>query len=344
MKEVRIRENEAGQRFDKFLKKYFPEAPGSFIYKMLRKKNITLNGKKAAGDEKIKTGDGVKFFLAEETMEKFRGSQTVKAVRVTGQMPDIIYEDRHILLLNKPDGMLSQKAKKEDESVVEYITQYFLRQGSITPEELLTFKPSICNRLDRNTSGLIVAGKTLLGLQTFAALFKERGLAKYYLCLVFGKVAECAHISGYLVKDEKRNQVHIAKSSAEVSEDRIDSAPVEIETEYMPVAYTRDITLLRVHLITGKTHQIRAHLASVGHPIVGDYKYGDNKKNDSYKQKYGISSQMLHAYELQLKEMDKEFAVLSNRSFYAPVPEVFWQVIKETAWAHGTHEALEVQH
>ena len=182
MKETIIKENESGQRLDKYLKKYLPQAPGSFIYKMLRKKNITLNGKKAAGQEKLNTGDSIKFFLAEETIDKFTGNAAASESYPVKKDLEIIYEDDNILLINKPAGMLSQKAKKEDVSLVEYVIGYLLSNGSVTKEELLTFHPGICNRLDRNTSGMVVAGKSLAGLQIMGEAFKERTLAKYYLC------------------------------------------------------------------------------------------------------------------------------------------------------------------
>ena len=340
MKEIIIRENEAGQRFDKYLKKYLSEAPGSFIYKMLRKKNIVLNGKKATGDEKLKTGDSVKLFFADDTLDKFTASsKTVAAPVPSGKSVklDIVYEDNHILLINKPSGMLSQKAKVSDVSVVEHVTDYLLETEQLTKDDLRTFHPAVCNRLDRNTSGLITAGKSLAGLQMMSELFKERTLKKYYLCFVKGKITKQTYIRGFLTKDEKTNRVSIHKQSTGT-----DSMP--IETEYIPIAWNHEMTLLKVHLITGRTHQIRAHLASQGHPLLGDYKYGNSKWNDPYKKKYKIADQMLHAYELQLPDLKQPLEHLSGKMFQAKVPSVFWKLIKETTWEHGIQEALEVLH
>lgn len=345
MKELIIHDNEAGQRLDKLLRKYLSEAPGSFIYKMLRKKNIVLNGKKATGNEHLKKGDSVKLFLSDDTIAKFQASgKTVEeSIKNTVKL-DVIYEDQNVIFINKPSGMLSQKAKETDVSVVENVTAYLLESGQLTSENLKTFRPSICNRLDRNTSGLIVAGKSLAGLQQMGELFKKRTLKKYYLCIVKGRITEPAHIRGYLAKDEKTNRVSLSRGS--LSKDAI-GFPVKglpIETEYVPIAWNEEMTLLKVHLITGRTHQIRAHLASTGHPLLGDYKYGSKKWNDCYKKGWKIEDQVLHAYQLTMPGMKKELENLSGKTFYAKVPEIFWKLIKETAWEHGTREALEVLH
>lgn len=314
MQEIIISANEAGQRFDKLLAKYLNEAPKSFIYKMLRKKNIVLNGKKATGNEKLAVGDSVKLFLADETIEKF----SKMAVVHTNKKLDIIYEDAHVLLINKPVGMLSQKAEAKDESLVEHIISYLLESGQLSEEVLRKFKPSICNRLDRNTSGLVVAGKSLVGLQTMGELFKERSLKKYYRCLVSGRIDKKQYIKGYLTKDETTNKVTI------LQREEPDSLP--IETEYEPLWANDTCTLLEVHLITGRTHQIRAHLASQKHPIIGDYKYGNRKINDNFKEKYKLQSQLLHAYRLEMPELNGELAKLSNQQFVAPLPKLFEKI------------------
>lgn len=336
MKEIKITANESGQRLDKLLKKYLKEATGSFIYKMLRKKNIVLNDKKASGNEKLKEGDSVKLYFSDETLKKFEGQSVAppKMKKTSGKKLPVIYEDEHILLINKPVGVLSQKAEKNDISMVEYLTDYLMESGQITEEALKTFRPAVCNRLDRNTSGLIVAGKSLPGLQKMAEIFKDRSVKKYYLCIVKGKITKFAHIDGYLTKDERTNKVTVADRKGEQ----------RIETEYEPVAWNDEVTLLRVHLITGKTHQIRAHLSSIGHPLLGDYKYGHRPTNEKYKKEYHLSAQLLHAYQITFPELQEPLKHLSGKSYTAPVPEKFWKIIKETKWVHGIQEALEVQH
>ena len=345
MKELEINANEAGQRFDKYLKKYLKEAPDSFLYKMLRKKNIVLNGKKADGREKLAAGDRVKLFLSEETVEKFSGGAPLKKVSaglIQEELchriaPDILYEDSHVLLVNKPSGVLSQKAASGDISMVEYVTAYLLENGQLAEGELRTFRPSVCNRLDRNTSGIIAAGKSLAGLQALSELFRERGMGKYYLCIVRGELEETAYIRGFLKRDMKAHKVR-------VSEEKEGEDWLPIETEYIPLAQSSRMTLLKVHLITGRTHQIRAHLASEGHPVLGDYKYGDRAFNEVFRKKYAVKDQLLHAYELRMPKLGGALLGLSEKNITAPVPALFWKIIEETSWQHGIREALEVLH
>ena len=359
MREIKVTANEAGQRLDKLLSKYMREAPKSFFYKMMRKKNITLNGKKAQGNEMLSCGDVVKLFLAEDTILKFQGggdangvvklsgrtgrsgrdvpgrtqgSDTPEKLHGSGsarkcdmkkQPLDIIYEDDHIVLINKPSGMLSQKAKPQDISLVEYLTEHLLENGSITAEQLQLFHPSICNRLDRNTSGIVVAGKSLIGLQTMSRLLQDRSMRKYYRCIVKGSMKGSCHLKGYLTKDEKTNTVRISENPGS-SEDKA------IETKYTVLASENGLSMLEVHLITGRSHQIRAHLASIGHPILGDTKYGDERLNRIYREKYGVRSQMLHAYRLEFPKMEGTLGYLSERTFSAEPPEIYGRVFSKT--------------
>lgn len=315
MQQINVNANEAGQRLDKLLGKYLSEAPKSFLYKMLRKKNITLNGKKASGSEKLSVGDEVKLFLSDDTIRKFSKRESFSCTNVT---LDIIYEDENILLINKPVGMLSQKACDKDVSVVEHLISYLIFSKQITQEELATFKPSICNRLDRNTSGLIAAGKSLVGLQELSRMFKDRSLSKYYLTIVSGRVEKPSVIKGYLAKDAKTNKVTITEIPKE------DAAA--IETEYRPIKIGEHCTLLEVHLITGKTHQIRAHLSSIGHPIYGDFKYGDLKLNANLKENYGLKHQLLHAYRVVFPKLTGDLCALSEKEFKAPLSKQFKKI------------------
>lgn len=315
MKSYLIDKNSCDQRFDKYLMRILKEAPSSFIYKMLRKKNITLNGKKATGKEILNPGDEIKIFLADDTFDKFSGNASAGKVSkfiVVDDNIDIIHENDDYMLLNKPSGVLSQKSSPSDISINEMALSYLYNRGQITDESLKLFKPSVANRLDRNTSGLIFFAKTLHGAQYLSRILSDRDLDKRYRCIVAGEVKNSCLIEGFLTKDESKNKVSIT-AEAVTDEDK------PIKTEYFPIKTKGDITLLEVHLITGRSHQIRAHLASINHPIIGDYKYGNKKLNDFYKKQFGVEDQLLHAYSVSLKE----------DCFIAPLPHVFTEIMGE---------------
>ena len=316
MRELMFQED-AGQRLDKYLQKYLKLAPKSFLYRMLRKKNIVLNGKKADGSEKLKQGDVIRLYLSDETLEKFREEDRSYPV-----WPDleIVYEDRQVLMVNKPAGMLSQKAAPEDVSLNEYLVGYLLAGGQVTRESLAGFTPGVCNRLDRNTSGLVIGAKTLGAAQEIGRLLKERQAGKYYLALVKGTIRRGERIRGWLVKDRKKNQVTVSREPAE------GGAP--IETAYEPLASNGAMTLLKVELVTGKTHQIRSHLAGTGHPLAGDGKYGDATFNRYFRERYRLNSQFLHSWKIEFPAMDAPFDALSRRTVTAEPPELFRKILQ----------------
>lgn len=318
MQLITVKEKESGQRLDKLLSKYLNQAPKSFIYKMLRKKNITLNGKKADGSEKVEKEDEIKLFLSDETIDKFMEKKEV--MKVAHQL-DILYEDNNVLIINKAAGMLSQKAQKEDISLVEHITSYLLDTKQLTEEELKCFRPGICNRLDRNTSGIIIAGKTLIGLQKMSELLKTRNIDKYYLCIVKGCVKERQLIEGYLLKNKNHNKVSITKEPLEGAE--------YIKTEYEPLKATKEFTLLKVKLLTGKSHQIRSHLQSIQHAVIGDGKYGDVPTNNQLRKMYRLKHHLLHSWQLHLPKMEGDFSELSEQIIEAPIPDYFEELIKK---------------
>lgn len=330
MKQFIIHQNEAGQRFDKYLAKLLREAPKSFLYKMLRKKNITLNAKKATGNEKLCQGDEVRLFLSDETFEKFSSSRAAPRAETS---LEIIYEDQDVLLINKPCGMLSQPDDSGEPSLVEYITGYLLDSGSLTEQELSTFRPSVCNRLDQNTSGIIAAGKSLAGLQELSALFHDRRVHKDYLCVVRGVLREQKQISGFLKKDAKKNKVTVSKKET--------GGAQPIETVYTPLGDNGRVTLLKVRLITGRTHQIRAHLAAEGLPLMGDFKYGSAAWNRSLREKYGLKHQLLHAYRLSFPDSGEGNGLLCGKTFTASPPKLFYQILKEEQLEECYHENLE---
>lgn len=306
MQEFTIGKNEAGQRLDKYLGRILKEAPVSFFYKMMRKKNIVLNGAKCDGKEKLCVGDSVKLFLSDETIEKFGGSKSVSDIGniYPYKKLDIVYEDEDVIFVNKPSGMLTQKAAPTDLSLNEYIIGYLLHENKIDDIQLRTFKPSVCNRLDRNTSGLVLAGKSLQGSRELSQMIKERTIEKYYITVVKGKVMYDSSVSGLLIKDEAANKVSVRSlddNTIAGNDERY------IRTDYHVLGHGEDYTVLEVHLITGRPHQIRAHLAMLGHPVLGDFKYGDRKINEKYK----LKDQLLHSYRVVLPD---------GREYKAAVP------------------------
>ncbi len=324
MKEITIGANEEGKRLDSFLKSYLKEASGSFIYKMLRKKNITLNNKKADGKEKLVNGDSIKLFFSDETFEKFRGQKESSgfknlgdALKTFGEFP-VVFEDDNIVLVNKPWGVLSQRARQDDLSLNEWLIDYLYDKGELTKESLSTYRPSICNRLDRNTSGILICAKTLVGARTMNEIIKDRSVQKYYRTIVTGRIKDGLSLKGFLKKDEKSNKVTIK------DKDPKDESYSYIETEYDPIEYIkdRDLTLLEVKLVTGKPHQIRAHLSSIGHPIIGDVKYGGKKIK-------GLNTQLLHSYRLVFPDkMGDPFTDIQGREFIAQLPDKFKEFLE----------------
>ena len=316
MKEIIIDKKIENKRLDKFLSKLLCQSGKSFIYKMLRKKNIVLNDRKATGNEILKAGDVIRIYFSDETYAKLT---TPKKEITFPEIPDefkVIYEDDDVIIINKWANVLSQKAGDNDISVNEYMLSYLYKKGRINDESLKLFKPSVLNRLDRNTTGIIVGGCSLRGSQEISHALKHRTIDKYYLAIVKGRVKDNIKLKAYLYKDEVSNKVTL---SDEPDIDRIKQFK-PIETEYEVIKADDDISLIKVHLITGKTHQIRAHLSYIGHPLIGDMKYGDIDTNRLYKDRYRVKRQMLHAYELDIPD-DFKLESIRGCRFVIDMPE-----------------------
>ena len=353
----------AGQRLDRFLARCLPKAPVSFFYKMLRRKNITLNGKRAQGGERLKEGDEIRFFLSRETLEKFSGGDLPGLVPVEGDAgkqgirenapsggePEtpgpmekgaeissravrdealrayhslkgvrILYEDGHALILHKPSGILTQRFRPGQDSLNEWLIGYLLESGAVTDQSLRLFRPSVCNRLDRNTSGLVLCGKTLAGSQALSRLIRDRRIRKFYRTVCGGRIEAPGRLEGALTKDRRHNRVQISDGEG-------------ILTAYRPLALLGSCTYLEVELITGKTHQIRAHLARAGHPLIGDRKYGNPRINQAFPT---LSCQLLHACRVEFPPLEGALEGLSGRQVVDPLPEEFKRILEGLTDGH----------
>lgn len=298
MKEIKITNNEAGQRLDRFLKKYLNKANSSYIYKMIRKKNIKLNDAKAEPEAVLKNDDIVKIFLSDETIEKFREKKNLIQTEIHFK---VVYEDDNILVVNKPVGLSTQPDLTSMKSLVDEIKLYLdAKEQNIS----FTFKPAVCNRLDKNTSGLVIAAKNYETVKQVNKAIRERTIKKYYEAKVHGLVTKDLELKDYIIKNDRKNMVEIVKEESENTKNVI--------TYVHPIKTEKNHTWLELELETGRAHQIRAHLSSIGHPIVGDKKYG-KKDNEKY--------QILHAYKIVLNGFDGELSYLNGREIISHINE-----------------------
>ncbi len=321
MREFRIDERTEGLTLLKYSGRILKEAPQGLLRKFLRNKNIELNGKKADGSMRLKNGDRVAFFLSEETFEKFCGKAPGEPVLpkkspFLWENSRILYEDRDCLFYDKPAGLLTQSDASGKVSLNDLLLQH------VPPSD--AFRPSVVNRLDYNTSGIVICGKTVSGLQTFSEAVRERRIDKIYVCLCHGEFPKekgFREYSAYLLKDHEKNRSYLSAESA--------GKGTRIVTEFSMEGYREGISLLLVRLVTGKPHQIRSHLSFLGYPVLGDRKYG--KKAD------GCSRQMLHCYENRMPE-----ELLSGKRIRASLPEDMRGILKKTGldevWERGIQE------
>lgn len=319
MKEILIDKNESDQRLDRFLKKYLANAPQTFIYKMIRKKNIKVNDGRAQPETTIFEGDKIQLYLSDETIDKFIAEKTEIKSKL---IPNIVYEDNNIILINKPAGLLSHGASKEfEENIVDSMISYLIQKGDFVPRIEKTFTPSICNRLDRNTSGIIIGAKNYQSLKAINEAIKNGHIRRFYKTIVKGNVKEEKRAEGYLIKDEDNNKVEIYKNDVEGSK--------KITTHIKPLQNKNGYSMLEIELITGRTHQIRGHLSSLGYPVIGDRKYGDRKTNMSFNEGTGLDNQLLHAYKVEFNGLSEEFEYLNGKTFISDLMGMSADVAKE---------------
>lgn len=340
MKTFTAGKNEDGMRIDNLALRLLPGAGFGFVCKMIRKKNIVVNDKRVDVSDRVRAGDCIQLYLADDTLAKFgfpvtgeagaaaKSKASVKKSVDTNTKFDfaanIIYEDEDVILVNKPAGILTQKAEESDVSLNEYLIDYLMTNKGLTGEQMATFRPSVCNRLDRNTSGIVCCGVSMKGLRELAKMFRDRTIHKYYLAICRGRTESSNRCKAYLVKDEKTNKVTVYDNAFELPGELKDKAEI-IETAWRMIKYdeARNCSLVEVELFTGKSHQIRAHLASKGHPIAGDSKYGNQRWNREIRDNYKVKSQLLTAYRVVFP-INTGLPDVSGREFRIKAGEEFF--------------------
>lgn len=294
MREILIDRYSEDQRLDKFLRRYLPEAGSGFLYRMLRQKKIVVNGAKAGGAYILKKDDVITIYFSEETLEKFSGKKET-GTKAASFARGIVFEDDDILIYNKPAGMLTQKAGADDISLNDLLLSYLEKKGDA---DLRFYRPSAVNRLDRNTSGLVICAKNLKSARTVSELIRTRRIKKEYLCLVKGRFTA----EGIFESDSGKDGSRMA-------------------TSFTCIESSEKCSLVNAELITGRTHQIRQQLAALKHPIAGDPKYGNRAWNKELREKYGLKRQYLHSYRLTFPDDMPDLPGLHGKAFETGLPE-----------------------
>ena len=318
MREIIINKNDADQRLDKFLSKRFKNMPKSLMYKYIRTRYIKVNNKKCEISTMLKEGDVLKLFIKDEFFDDDRENEESYEFLKAPLKLDIIYEDENILIINKKPGLIVHPDKSYHfDSLIARVLHYLYEKGEYNPKDDRSFAPATVNRLDRNTGGIVIAAKNAEALRIMNAKIKSREIKKLYLCMVQGKPkAESGTVSGYLEKNESKNKVRIFSENA--------PGRKYMETKYRVIKSVRENSLLEVDLITGRTHQIRASMAKLGYPLLGDTKYGYKKKSSAEKEQFKY--QALYAYRITF-EFQSDAGILQyldGRSFEADSKSIWF--------------------
>lgn len=320
MQIVEIKANDAGQRLDKFLSKAFPALPQSMIYKGIRTKKIKLNRKRTEASYILCIGDTLQLFLAPELLLNDKAGQKDTLAHIKPHFA-VVYEDENLILCDKPSGLICHSDTPDDkDTLITHIKAYLFQKGEYDPEKENSFAPALCNRIDRNTAGIVIAAKNAEALRELNELIKNRSLTKKYLCAVHGIMEKKSDLlTGFIKKDSESNLVKVY-SKKPYSKDAKGADDIKsISTKYRTIAKKNNLSLLEVELITGRTHQIRAHLASIGHPLLGDGKYGINKED----KKTGYKFQALYSYSLKF-DHGTLLSYLNGRTFKVDLKRIWF--------------------
>lgn len=319
MVKLTITANDSGQRLDRFLKKYLKNAPLSHIYKLIRK-DVKVNGRRIKAETMLCEGDELTLYISEDAIKEYCRPKKKLAIK---RQFGIAYEDENLLVVEKPFGLLTHgDAREKKNTLANQVCGYLGQKGEYDPAREKVFVPSPANRLDRNTTGLVIFGKNSQSLQELNRMLRDKSrLSKFYLTVVSGELKDELILSDKMEKDEKKNRIRILPSDSEMGK--------PMETIVRPIKAARGFTLVEVELVTGRTHQIRAHLARAGYPIIGDSKYGDKKVNQRVKTRFGLTTQLLHSYRLVFNETAPPLEYLRGREITAALPERFAGIKKE---------------
>lgn len=287
MREFEINQNDSGQRVDKFLQKAVKRLPQSLMYKYLRMKKIKLNGKKCEISTRLQVGDRMQLYISDEFFDSSPELEFLAAPAVLS----IVYEDENILLVDKKSGLVVHEDDEQTvDTLINRIKHYLYEKGQYDPAKESSFAPALCNRLDRNTGGIVIAAKNAESLRILNQKIRDRELEKHYLCVTAGYPSKPSGTeTAYLYKDEAKNQVFISGRKTPHNK--------TIVTQYTVLKKKNGLALVDVDLITGRTHQIRAHMAYLGCPLLGDGKYGSNQVN----REHSVKTQALYSYRLVFK-------------------------------------------